>query len=312
MTRRGLSLSILAALGVVAAVALALLWPKLQPAPETQPGLAKAPPAVTEPVPAGRPVPSFDVIRLDTKGSLVMAGRAEPGAKVEILDGDKVIGHVTADDRGEWVFAPDTNLAPGRHDLQLRATAPDGRVAEADAPVTMVVPDQPGGTPLAIKRLPDGSTIVMLGPKAGAGAGALTIGSVDYAENRLAASGKAPPGAKLRIYLDGTALGDTVADSKGAWRLTPHDAHLAAGRHTVRADQLQADGKVEARVEVAFTSGGESTLNVTVMEGNSLWRIARRHYGKGAAYTLIYQANKGHIRDPNLIYPGQVFTLPPH
>ncbi len=308
MTRRGLSLTILAALGVLAVVALALLWPRPQPAPETQPAVATAPPAAETPA---RQNPSFDVVRLDPHGSMVMAGRAEPGAQVAILDGDKVIGQVTADSRGEWVFAPDTNLAPGRHDLQLRSTAPDGRVAAADAPVTMVVPEQPGGTPLAIKRLPDGSTIVLLGPKAAAGAGALTIGSVDYAENRLSASGKAPAGAKLRLYLDGAVLGDTESDSAGQWRLAPHEARLAAGRHTVRADQLQADGKVAARVEVTFTSGGESSLSVTVMEGNSLWRIARRRYGKGAAYTLIYQANKGHIRDPNLIYPGQVFTLPP-
>lgn len=312
MTRRGQILSIAAALAVLAVVILALLWPRLQPTTETQPAVATAPPAATAPAPAERPGPSFDVVRLDAKGSLVIAGRAEPGSKVEILDGDRVIGTVTADDRGEWVFAPDTNLAPGRHDLQLRATAPDGRVASADAPVTMVVPAQPGEIPLAIKRLPDGSTIVLLGPKAGAGAGALTIGSVDYADNRLSASGKAPAGARLRIYLDGTALGDVTADTAGQWRLPPHPAHLAAGQHKVRADELRADGKVEARVEVAFTSGGEARLSVTVVEGNSLWRIARSHYGKGAAYTLIYQANKAHIRDPNLIYPGQVFTLPAH
>jgi nucleoid-associated protein YgaU len=47
-----------------------------------------------------------------------------------------------------------------------------------------------------------------------------------------------------------------------------------------------------------------------VQPGNSLWRIARRSYGEGLRYTVIYEANKDHIRDPDLIYPGQVFVIP--
>ena len=49
---------------------------------------------------------------------------------------------------------------------------------------------------------------------------------------------------------------------------------------------------------------------VTVIRGNSLWRIARRTYGEGIMYTLIYEANKDVIKDADLIYPGQIFNLP--
>ena len=44
--------------------------------------------------------------------------------------------------------------------------------------------------------------------------------------------------------------------------------------------------------------------------GNSLWRIARRVYGDGVQYTIIYRANQKQIGDPDLIYPGQVFQVP--
>jgi nucleoid-associated protein YgaU len=47
-----------------------------------------------------------------------------------------------------------------------------------------------------------------------------------------------------------------------------------------------------------------------VEAGNSLWVIARKTYGNGTNYTVIFGANKNHIRDPNLIYPGQVISLP--
>lgn len=47
-----------------------------------------------------------------------------------------------------------------------------------------------------------------------------------------------------------------------------------------------------------------------IRRGDNLWTIARRVYGEGVKYTTIYQANNAHIRDPDRIYPGQVFDLP--
>lgn len=48
----------------------------------------------------------------------------------------------------------------------------------------------------------------------------------------------------------------------------------------------------------------------TVKSGDCLWNIAKRFYGNGAQYTKIYNANRGKIKNPNLIYPGQVLTIP--
>ena len=47
-----------------------------------------------------------------------------------------------------------------------------------------------------------------------------------------------------------------------------------------------------------------------IRRGDNLWTIARRVYGRGIRYTTIYEANTGQIRDPDRIYPGQVFALP--
>lgn len=57
--------------------------------------------------------------------------------------------------------------------------------------------------------------------------------------------------------------------------------------------------------EGRFVSG-----QAIIRRGDNLWTIARRVYGEGIRYSTIYQANQGQIRDPNLIYPGQVFSLP--
>lgn len=48
----------------------------------------------------------------------------------------------------------------------------------------------------------------------------------------------------------------------------------------------------------------------TVKKGDSLWAIAAKYYGKGAEYSKIASANTDKISNPNLIYPGQVLTIP--
>jgi nucleoid-associated protein YgaU len=79
-----------------------------------------------------------------------------------------------------------------------------------------------------------------------------------------------------------------------------------------------APGAMQQRAELPPVA---STLNdavvpalgtATVIHGDSLWRISRKILGHGVRYTLIYEANASQIRDPNLIYPGQVFVVPPH
>lgn len=47
-----------------------------------------------------------------------------------------------------------------------------------------------------------------------------------------------------------------------------------------------------------------------ITRGDNLWQISRRSYGDGKRYTVIYDANRDQIRDPNLIYPGQIFVMP--
>jgi nucleoid-associated protein YgaU len=51
-------------------------------------------------------------------------------------------------------------------------------------------------------------------------------------------------------------------------------------------------------------------VTVTVQPGFTLWQIASERLGAGPRYVQVFEANKDQIRDPDLIYPGQVFTIP--
>ena len=143
----------------------------------------------------------------------------------------------------------------------------------------------------------------------------LGLDTVDYDEKGdLALSGTATPGSKVRVYLDDKPVGEVTVGPSGRWELSP-DAGVGPGQYTLRADETAPGGAVVNRVRLPFTRAEirPETLGggrVVVQPGNSLWRIARRTYGEGLRYTLIYEANRGQIRDPDLIYPGQVFSLP--
>ena len=58
------------------------------------------------------------------------------------------------------------------------------------------------------------------------------------------------------------------------------------------------------------TSGKPTAKTYIVKSGDCLWTIAKKYYGNGAQYTKIYNANKDKISNPNLIYVGQVLTIP--
>ncbi|HLN25937.1 MAG TPA: LysM peptidoglycan-binding domain-containing protein, partial [Patescibacteria group bacterium] len=168
-------------------------------------------------------------------------------------------------------------------------------------------------TSLAVKIAPDGSIDILQGPEAKTPPGKVSIAAVKYDDKgRLSVTGMAKPKSHVQIYMDNQSIGHAFADEHGRWKLTRPLA-VNGGNHTVRADQLGPDGKVRERAEIAFSPSGTlpSEGKITVESGASLWRLARKAYGSGFDYLVIYQANKDQIRDPDRIYPGQVFNLPP-
>jgi nucleoid-associated protein YgaU len=143
----------------------------------------------------------------------------------------------------------------------------------------------------------------------------LTLDTIDYTQDgRAMLSGHTLPGSDLIIYLDNASLGAAKADQNGRWTFVP-EAKAPNGDHQVRVDMVDGAGKVQVRVKVPFAQPDFSQVKLTddsviVQPGNSLWRIARKTYGHGLQFTVIYEANKDRIGDPNLIYPGQIFALP--
>ncbi len=152
-----------------------------------------------------------------------------------------------------------------------------------------------------------------------------TIGYSDVGDVEL--TGRAQDGSAVRLYLDNKLVADLEPATDGQWRGEVEG--IDPGVYTLRVDEVAPDGTVVSRLETPFkrepvealraaetTEAGETPAgtpairSVTVQKGDTLWAISRDRFGDGVLYVKLFEANKDSIRDPDLIYPGQIFTIP--
>ena len=193
-------------------------------------------------------------------------------------------------------------------------------------------------------------TVVEKPAVSGAAPKLVSIDAVDYdSTGNIVFSGQGQAGNTARVYVDNSHTGDAVIAGDGRWSFAG-TAAVASGKHSLRVDGIDTAGKVLNRVEVPFFREETSKVaaatpteqpatetaaktdaetasatpaassesepekpkdgRVVIQPGNNLWRISRVLYGSGEKYTLLYKANKGQIRDPDMIFPGQVFMTP--
>ncbi|MBZ9795871.1 LysM peptidoglycan-binding domain-containing protein [Mesorhizobium sp. ES1-4] len=387
----------------------------------TTPAVAPAAPATAGPI-----APTFDVVRVEGNGSIVVAGNAAPNSKVEILNGTMVIGSTVAGPDGAFVIVLDDPLKPGDYTIALRSTvgtivtasaqtavvsvpanaagqvlamveepgkpaelltvpAPETKPApatgeQAAAPVTeapaTVAPAPAAPAMVEAKTAPAAEAVpatAVAGPK-------IVVEAVEIDGKKIFVAGLADPGRKVRAYANDILLGDAQTSSDSHFLVeATHD--IPIGSYTIHVDGLDADGvKVVARAAVPFErEPGEAVAAVApagtkpagtkspqtksavpataeapaaapaetapaptteapavvaaatppsdvpevvspklehadgaviIRRNDTLWRISRRVYGRGVRYSTIYLANQDQIRDPDRIWPGQVFKVP--
>ncbi|WP_299559988.1 LysM peptidoglycan-binding domain-containing protein [uncultured Sulfitobacter sp.] len=168
----------------------------------------------------------------------------------------------------------------------------------------------------------DAEGVRLLQPAAPQTAAGVALDTIGYsADGAVQLSGRAQARtAQVRVYLDNRAVISLPVDSAGRWEGDLPD--VDEGIYTLRVDEVSAQGKVSSRVETPFkresgqaleaaTAAGSGAVRaITVQKGATLWAIARARYGDGLLYVRVFDANADSIRDPDLIYPGQVFDLP--
>ena len=196
---------------------------------------------------------------------------------------------------------------------------------EVATPEALAEPEQPAASPVVIIADSSGARVLQsptapeLAPEVQA---TVAIDSISYSDlGEVQVAGTSPSGDFVRIYLDNELSSTARIAQSGLWELKLPD--VAPGVYTLRVDQVSDAGEVVSRVETPFKREPseklveatqeidiKKVLAVTVQPGMTLWAISKENYGDGRLYVQVFEANKDRIRNPDLIYPGQVFTVP--
>jgi len=226
---------------------------------------------------------------------------------------------------GDRTTADPKQLQPGaaeqRQLPQQQATAsPSGSqtVAGEAATPRQAAPEERSAAPapLAVLVPQEGAPVVLQGPQTGITIGDFSLDSLTYdANGRVTVGGHLGDGGRAFVYVDDGFVGEATPDTAGRWSLSGQEP-VAYGLHRLRIDQVDARGAVLARIETPFVRSerlpdlSQAERFVIVQPGSNLWTIARRTYGGGLQYVVIFNANTDQIKAPDLIYPGQIFALP--
>ena len=250
--------------------------------------------------------------KADTLGGFAAIAVVPPAASAQIvsLSAQEATGGAAA----EVVSLDQIILAPSSLPLQPDAAATPPTIETATA-VPAKMPE-----PAAVAMLKsDAEGVSLITPQIMTSVALDTIGYCDLGDVQLTGRAQADT-ASVRVYLDNRAIITLPVDDDGRWRGDLPD--VDEGVYTLRVDEMTAAGTVSSRVETPFkresaetlaqaaTTGDGPVKSVTVQTGATLWAIARDRYGDGTLYVRVFEANAGSIRDPDLIYPGQVFDLP--
>jgi nucleoid-associated protein YgaU len=169
----------------------------------------------------------------------------------------------------------------------------------------------------------DGLRVLQDGDAASqAGADSVTqLDAISYdALGALTLAGRGPAATTLRVILDGREIQTGQTDASGQWSLDLSD--VAPGTYDLRIEHLDASGQVVGQFETPFRREDPARIRdnpmladpsssvIAVQRGFTLWGIAEANFGSGFLYVQIFEENRGAIRDPDLIYPGQIFALP--
>jgi nucleoid-associated protein YgaU len=239
--------------------------------------------AAARPAPAGsRANARIKTVEADESGRFFVTGSAHPGANIRIYLNRSLIANVKAAEDGAFGLTIEKGMAPGSYSVRVddfdaasgkvltRAEVPFVMEARASQPAPAAVVTAQAGPPKVLGN----RDVANLAPR--------TASAPADAPAEPAQAAPAPPADE--------APSTSVAGVAGAVKpATP----------AASAPALSPSVAVVPEIKT-----------VTIVRGDNLWRIAKKTYGRGTRYTVIYDANSEQIRDANLIYPDQIFVMP--
>ena len=274
----------------------------------------------------------LEVVRVKPDGSLVIAGKGLPNSKIEIISNSQVIAVTNSDNIGDFVAVPEKQLKAGEYFLSFRQTTKDNKVIIAEKSVAINVTGNQDDIPIVAIVDSQGKLGAKVVQAPGLREKKETIRNDDKINTKviqepqirilaitydskvgqLLLSGEAYNGVQVNAGFTGKETSSTKIIN-GEWTLSI-PGKLIVGKQKVFAVLLGKNGKVLSKNSVVINGKSIENANgktlIIVQKGDALWNIAYQRLGLGNRYIDIVKLNKDKIKDPDLIYPKQLFIIP--
>jgi nucleoid-associated protein YgaU len=244
------------------------------------------------PKPAASAV-AIDTVEIEPGGKFHMSGHAHPGAVVRLYLNNSFVATATAAADGRFAVTINEGVVTGNYRVRVDEMESNAGTVRARAEVPFNVPGNVAAAstppPAAAAKPPD---VTAPQKPQQAAAATVTPDPARSADTRAEAQADVPGKAVT------AAAPPPTAASKAS------DAAASQLPQQTAAASVQPEAGSPSVVVIP------KIATTTVSRGDSLWRISRLSYGAGTRYAVIYEANRQQIRNPDLIYPGQVFVIP--
>jgi nucleoid-associated protein YgaU len=287
-----------------------------------------------EAVIAGRAAPN-EKVELRDAGKTVAEATADASGQFVIIPpaltlGDHSLSLAADTDKGQPAVSSPVAISVPAPEVKTGVAAGP---PEASPAVAAAIPANPKTEPSALGM----RTLATPAPVRGA---RVVIQSVEAdAPDGLVAKGSAQPNTTLRLYLNQADLAEAKTQSDGRWSLTIKGG-MSPGGYLIQADEINpgratvvasantpfeypdmpAAPALQAAAAPASAEPSSapsladpviaSVQTKRVATGHTLWALSQSYYGDPTRYPAIVDANRAQIRNPNLIYPGEVFVVP--
>jgi nucleoid-associated protein YgaU len=283
------------------------------PAPATSPlpaGAGGEAPAAAASAPAPRVVVA--AVAVENGGHLVATGAAPPDTLLRLYLNGSFLADVTTGSDGRWSLTVEHGMKGGAYAIRADEIdrAKGSVIARAEVPFNFpeLAAEQAAAAkpPAPVLAAPPAPAAASPRPPA-APSQPEQAAAETPAPSRPEAAAPAPTAEASRSEPASSAT-PTAAPSAAASAESP--ASNSASAPAVPANEpSQASAGVVASTDAA-NAIVHSVDTTKVVRGDNLWNISSHFYGNGLRYKQIYAANASQIRDPWLIYPGQIFVLP--
>lgn len=252
-------------------------------------------------------VPTFDLVRIEKSGNIVVAGRNTTESNVSIVINKKIVATERTNADGEFVYAPAKYFTPGNYVISLIDA--DKNIKSKDS-VFVYISDRGYRNSVSLLMTDNGSKI-MQAPSLGDGD--LVVSKIDYLDTgRLVVTGKALPRLRVSLTLNDKYLGFARVSDYKNFGLGADVGDLKPGeQYKINVRLHDGEGTTIANIEHEFVMPemtDDTNTFYTVRRGDCLWIIARNFLRRGVLFTMIAERNS--IKNPDLIFPEQLLQIP--